>query len=185
MATGAKTTPAGYNRAYVRVGESALIADFYEAWRRGRNFVTNGPMVFLTANGSSEPGDTIALPKSGGAVEVRATAFSDQPLRSLELVANGEVVASGVSAVERRLPVRESTWIAARATAEDGFLSDEELGRYHTESGRGGERPTRLRYGHTGPHLRHRQRSAGARGGVGEGGAAYVGRIRKIRPCGR
>jgi len=150
-ATGAKTTPAGYNCAYVRAGPSPTIAEFYQAWRSGRNFVTNGPTIFLTANGSREPGDTLALPAGGGPVDVKATAICDQPLRSLELVVNGEVAAQGVSAVERRIELRESAWIAARATAEDGFLTDTELARYRSESGRGGERPTRLRFGHTSP----------------------------------
>ena len=149
-ATGAKSTPAGYNRSYVKMGPRATIGAFYDAWRRGRNFVTNGPMIFLTANGSHEPGDTIALPKGGGAVDLRATALCDQPLQSLELVVNGEVVASGKSQAERRIELRESAWIAARTTADDRFLSDEELAHYRNDTGRG-ERPTRLRYGHTSP----------------------------------
>jgi hypothetical protein len=150
-ATGAKHTPAGYNRAYVRVGRKHTIGDFREAWRRGRNFVTNGPMIFLTVDGTREPGDSIALPAHGGEIAIRATAVCDQPLQSLEVLVNGEVVAAGVSGIETRLPVRQGCWIAARATAEDRFLSDGELARYHTETGRGGEKPTRLRFGHTSP----------------------------------
>jgi hypothetical protein len=150
-ATGAKSTPAGYNRAYVRAGRKPGIADFRKAWRRGRNFVTNGPMIFLTAGGSRGPGDTIALPANGGTIALHARAVCDQPLRSLEIVVNGEVAASGVSEIETRLAIRQGGWIAARATAEDRFLDDVELARYHTETGRGGEKPTRLRFGHTSP----------------------------------
>lgn len=150
-AAGAKNTPAGYNRAYVRAGRKPTMSDFREAWRRGRNFVTNGPMIFLTANGSRQPGDSIALPAGGGAIAIHATAVCDQPLQSLELVINGEVVASGVSGIEMRLPIRQACWIAARATADDRFLADDELNRYHSETGRGGEKPTRLRFGHTSP----------------------------------
>lgn len=155
-AAGVKSNPAGYNRAYVRTGSARsgrgpTIGQFREAWRAGRNFVTNGPMIFLTANGSREPGDTIALPREGGEIDVKATAVCDQPLRSLEIVVNGEVAAAGVSSVETRLRLRESAWMAARATAEDGFLTDSELERYRSESDLGGERPTRLRFGHTSP----------------------------------
>jgi hypothetical protein len=134
-ATGAKTTPAGYNRAYIRAARNPTIRQFREAWRSGHNFVTNGPMVFLTVTGS----------------RIKATAVSDQPLRSLEVVVNGEVIASDVSGIETRLAGKENYWVAARATAEDQFLTDVELAQYHSESGRGGERPTRLRFGHTSP----------------------------------
>jgi hypothetical protein len=150
-ATGAKNTPAGYNRAYVRAGRGASIGEFREAWRRGRNFVTNGPMIFLTAQASHEPGDSIALPARGGTVDVRAEAVCDQPLRSLEIVLNGEVVASGISGIEARVKLMRGSWIAARAAAEDRFLDDDELAVYHSESGRGGEKPTRLRFAHTSP----------------------------------
>jgi hypothetical protein len=38
-----------------------------------------------------------------------------------------------------------------RATAEDRFLDDCELAVYHTETGRGGEKPTWLHFGQTSP----------------------------------
>jgi hypothetical protein len=129
-ATGPKSTPAGYNRSYVRSRKNVL-----EAWRAGHNFVTNGPMVFLKVSGS----------------HVKVEAVSDQPLRSLELIVNGAVVASNIAGIDTRLTLKENSWIAARATAEDQFLTDDELSVYHSESGRGGERPTRLRFAHTSP----------------------------------
>lgn len=152
-ATGAKTTPVGYNRAYVYAGRNPSLVQFLEAWRRGRNFVTNGPMIFLTANGNTEPGDTIALPKTGGKVRLKATAISDQPLQSLEIVVNGKVAArTKTGELTALLNVKEGAWIAARATAEDRLLSDIELNRYLDRTGRlGGEAPTRLRFGHTSP----------------------------------
>lgn len=150
-ATGYKLTPAGYNRTYVKAGPHPDIVQFREAWRGGRNFVTNGPMIFLTVNDAHEPGDTIALPKSGGRVRLRASALFEQPLHAVEIVANGEVVASGVSKAETSLDVKEGMWITSRATAQDHFLSDAELEEYRTESELGGEHPTRLRFGHTSP----------------------------------
>jgi hypothetical protein len=150
-ATGAKSTPAGYNRAYVRAGTRPALAEFLEAWRGGRNFVTNGPMIFLTANGQ-EPGDTIKLPAGGGKVDIRAAAMCDQPLRSLDIVVNGRVVAHGSTGdVRATIEVREGSWIAARATAEDRTLSDAELDRFKSGSKQGGEEPTRVRFGHTSP----------------------------------
>jgi hypothetical protein len=156
-ATGAKTTPVGYNRAYVQAGPNPTLAEFLEAWREGRNFVTNGPMVFLRTNKNQRPGDTIVLPSSGGTVSFQVTAHSEQPLRSLELVANGKVVGKaniGPKEYEAKLslslPIEEGMWIAARCTEEDRLLSDEQLSRYS----RGGslpEEPCRLRYAHTSP----------------------------------
>lgn len=156
-ATGAKTTPVGYNRAYVRAGPTPTLAEFLEAWRKGRNFVTNGPMISLRTDRNQRPGDTIALPSSGGTVSFQVIANSEQPLRSLELVANGKVVGKaniGPKQYEAKLsvsfPVEEGTWIAARCTEEDQLLSDEQLSRYS----RGGslpEEPCRLRYAHTSP----------------------------------
>ena len=156
-ATGAKTTPVGYNRAYVRAGSDPTLAQFIEAWRKGRNFVTNGPMIFLNANEDRRPGDTIALPEKGGALSLRVTAHSEQPLQSLELIANGKVVGKANIAPGRHeaelsltLPVEEGAWIAARCTEEDRFFSDDQLNRYN-KPGSLPENPCRLRFAHTSP----------------------------------
>ena len=156
-ATGAKTTPVGYNRAYVRAGSNPTLSQFLEAWRKGQNFVTNGPMIFLCTDKNQRPGDTVILPSKGGTVSFQVTAHSEQPLHSLELVANGEVVGQVnidskqyEAKLSLSLPIREGTWIAARCIEEDQLLSDEQLSRYS----RGGslpEKPCRLRYAHTSP----------------------------------
>lgn len=152
-ATGAKATPAGYNRAYVRTGANSTLEQFLGAWRQGRNFVTNGPMVLLNADGGREPGDTIALPAGGGTVRLDARALSDDPLRSLEIVVNGKVAgrAMGTELVVA-VKIREGAWIAARATAEDRLLSDQEMQRFQREGKNvPAEAPCRLRFGHTSP----------------------------------
>jgi hypothetical protein len=156
-ATGAKSTPVGYNRAYVRAGANPTLTEFLEAWRKGRNFVTNGPMIFLRTDKNQRPGDTIALPSGGGMVSLEVTAHSEQPLCSLELVANGRVVGRAKIGPEQyeaklslSLAVKEGAWIGARCIEEDGFLSDEQLSGYS----RGGslpEKPCRLRFAHTSP----------------------------------
>ena len=156
-ATGAKTTPVGYNRAYVRAGPNPTLAEFLEAWPAGRNFVTNGPMIFLRTNKDQRPGDTVTLPSKGATVSFQVTARSEQPLRSLELVANGKVVGKANIGSEQHeaklslsLPILEGTWIAARCTEEDQLLSDGQLSHYS----RGGslpEEPCGLRFAHTSP----------------------------------
>ena len=156
-AIGAKNTPLGYNRAYVRAGDNPSLPEFLQAWREGRNFVTNGPMIFLSTQSGQQPGDTITLGPEGGKVTLRVRAVSDQPLRSLEVVANGMVRAhANLTRAQREgeltfsLDIKEGTWVAARCTDEDQLLSDEELGRY-TEGGGLPAQPTRLRFAHTSP----------------------------------
>lgn len=156
-AIGAKRTPAGYNRAYVRAGKNPTLSEFLHAWRQGRNFVTNGPMVFLHTGSGLLPGDTIDLPDRGGTVTFHLRAVSDQPLRSLELVVNGSVRGRARPGPKQReaeltvsVPIQEGSWVAALCTDEDTLLSDEELDRYE-EPGQLPAEPTRLRYAHTSP----------------------------------
>lgn len=156
-ATGAKSTPVGYNRAYVRVPAEASLISFNEAWRRGANFVTNGPMLFLAAEENARPGETIDLGERGRSVPVRIEVHADQPIESVELVLNGEVVREWVAfekkvpaVLEARVPIRRGGWLAARCTTQDAWLTDEELAIYRRDSNLA-EEPSRLRFAHTSP----------------------------------
>ena len=158
-ATGVKQAPVGYNRAYVRVSASATIREFYQAWKRGENFVTNGPMLQLSTESGHRPGDTVKLPHTGGAITVRLEVLSDQPLRTVEVIVNGQVAAAidvddpQRVAATRQIRIESGSWIAARCTAQDDLLTDDELSAY---AGRGtadrfGVAPSRLRFAHTSP----------------------------------
>ena len=161
-ATGVKSSPAGYNRAYVRAGQRPSLEQFLTAWRQGNNFVTNGPMLFLRAEGDYQPGDVIRPSARGGQVRVRAHAVAQQPLRSLEVISNGKVAGAAQIGSEAReaevavtLDASESLWIAARATEEDLFLSGEQLSNYRRTPKQPNrsfpEMPSRLRFAHTSP----------------------------------
>ncbi len=158
-ATGAKTTPVGFNRAYVRAGSNPTLPEFLEAWRRGRNFVTNGPMIFMETGNGRKPGDEIAFGKEGGEVRIVVRVASDVPLKSVEVVANGRVIHEHVVTrdtdrhhveLETRYTCTRGTWLAARCRAVDDLLTDQELAEYHMPSSRSKE-PNRLRFGHTSP----------------------------------
>jgi hypothetical protein len=112
--------PVGLYRTYANLGEDGFT---YEAWcqavRAGRTFLSGGPMLRFDVEGRG-PGDTI--PISGpGTLTVSAVAESIFPIGSLEIVRDGDVVASS-DATEgaRRLEVREDvhvgpgSWLAAR-----------------------------------------------------------------------
>ncbi|MFC1737043.1 CehA/McbA family metallohydrolase [Candidatus Hydrogenedentota bacterium] len=163
-ATGVKGNPAGYNRAYVRAPESATLLEFLDEWRKGRNFVTNGPMIFLAVDGKYRPGDEIDFGEQGKSVNVKVTALSDQPLSSLEIIVNGEVKGSArigencpSAELDLDIKIEEGSWIAARATDDDQTLTEEEIqsyirsvkGKASPENARKGL--TSLRYGHTSP----------------------------------
>jgi hypothetical protein len=156
-ATGAKQVPAGFNRAYVRCGMDATIQEFHKAWAQGKNFVTNGPMLFLETEEGYKPGDVIDLPSDGGPLTVKLTILADQPITAAELIINGES-RSLLDAQDRekrkvslktQVRVNRGSWIAARCRVRDDLLSDEELAGFARK--RGSLAPCRLRYAHTSP----------------------------------
>jgi hypothetical protein len=114
--------PVGLYRTYVYIPPDEEFS--YEAWcrnlRLGRTFLSGGPLIHLTVDGH-HAGDTIALPGTGGTVEIEAWAESTLPLHTLQIVQQGRVVASTERAEgARRLELRERltidghTWLAAR-----------------------------------------------------------------------
>ena len=124
--------PVGAIRTYARLSEQQLASPLsYESWadavRAGRTFTTTGPLVDITVEGR-HPGDEIQMPDGGGTLHVDATAESVVTFDALEIVVNGEVVASetGVIAgadgtyrcsLRAPLTVPGSAWIAARVAS--------------------------------------------------------------------
>jgi hypothetical protein len=114
----------GPERAMVKAktGESA-----YQAWaggvRKGAVVVTNGPLLDFAVQGR-ESGAVIRWEGDGIEAEGVAKAVFHRPIQKIEIVANGRVVASreGGRATEIslpfKLPLKESTWLAARVEGE-------------------------------------------------------------------
>ncbi len=115
--------PLGMNRVYARTGAFPDHARWLDALRRGRSFVTNGPLPQLAVEGR-EPGDEVSLPAGGGTVDAHVTLRSIVPIDHLELVANGQVVArvpitDGITAdAHVPVPIAASGWILLRAYAD-------------------------------------------------------------------
>jgi hypothetical protein len=112
--------PVGLYRTYAKLGDEPFS---HEAWSRavraGRTFLSAGPILQLDVDGR-EPGDTVRI-SGGGTASASAVAESIFPMGSLEIVVNGEVVASAeTSSNDRRLDLRADlkvegdSWIVAR-----------------------------------------------------------------------
>lgn len=82
----------GSVRTYVYTGNAGLTMEaLFDALKRGRAFVSLGPLLEM-AIGTAMPGDTLALPASGGEVTITGRLRSVTDLEELALVCNGEQV---------------------------------------------------------------------------------------------
>jgi len=101
----------GPERALVRARAGA---DPYETWaagvRAGEVVVTNGPLV------------EVSVDQRTGAAQASASFF--RPIESIEIISNGEVIASArgdgsrtTLSVSGQVPLGESCWVAARTVA--------------------------------------------------------------------
>jgi len=70
-----------------------------EGLKAGKSFVTNGPMLTFTVNGS-EPGSVLKTGEKPK-VRVKASAKSQFPLAKAELVHNGKVIATATLAADK------------------------------------------------------------------------------------
>jgi hypothetical protein len=98
----------GGGRVYARPDGPFTYESWLAAYKRGRTFATNGPMLTLRVNGS-EPGDELELAQAPATVRVEAKVASAVPVGTLELVVNGRPQPYRSSLVLDR-----SSWIAAR-----------------------------------------------------------------------
>jgi hypothetical protein len=93
-ANGVHPVPLGQSRVYARVDGAFTYEKWLAAWRSGRSFATNGPILLMTADGL-EPGARRSIPPDQKVrVPVRVEALSVGDLDRIELVINGLVVYS-------------------------------------------------------------------------------------------
>jgi hypothetical protein len=99
-ASGVLPNPVGYNRVYVHLGGRFDHDRWWEGLRAGRSFVTNGPLLRALADGKL-PGHVFrAAPGEEVAVAVKARLTTRDPIRTLEVIKDGQV--------ERAVPLE--TW---------------------------------------------------------------------------
>ncbi|MBN1655928.1 MAG: PHP domain-containing protein [Deltaproteobacteria bacterium] len=119
---------AGYPRTYIRIPEEtppdAIVQQAAAAIRAGRSLVTTGPFIRLKVGGG-EPGDLVPAVNGRVEISVSVSAPSWIDVDNLEVVVNGESIAtSAIRAAKKkterarislRLPVSKDCWVAAVA----------------------------------------------------------------------
>jgi hypothetical protein len=111
----------GSARTFIYTGARGLDAEaWFEGLRKGRAFVSTGPLVEMTVNGRM-PGEEVTLP-SAGDVEVEGRVRSITPLEKVTLVFNGDPVETVPLSGDRKsadfkktLKVARSGWYHLRA----------------------------------------------------------------------
>jgi len=116
--------PVGMNRVYVKAAAPLDRGRFLDALRRGKSFVTNGPLIGLTINGK-EIGAEITLPAGKHQLTFDAFLRSIVPVDHLEIVFNGNVIQEielkdgrTTADANGRLPLEKSGWFVLRAWTE-------------------------------------------------------------------
>ena len=117
------------NRVYAQTGGPFEYESWAQGLRDGRTFITNGPALFLTVDGE-EPGSQIET-TPGKVLSALVRWQSHYPVKRIELVSNGSVVAaedfphgSTGGHLNADITVRSDGWLAARASSDirDSFL---------------------------------------------------------------
>ena len=110
----------GDERVYVKVDGGFTYSKWIESLRSGRSFVSDGPLLELSADGQGI-GAVLELP-AAKEVPVKAAASYQIPLERVELLYNGKVIATAQPTggeltirIEQRLKLGHSGWLALRA----------------------------------------------------------------------
>lgn len=108
----------GYNRVYAKLDGPLSVENWLSALRRGRTFVTNRPLLFVTVDGQESGAElnvTAATPLS---VDIRAV--SATPITRIDIVHQGRVLkqidvdpATDIRRCEK-ITVSKSGWLAVR-----------------------------------------------------------------------
>jgi hypothetical protein len=115
-----RTAIVGADRTYAYLGNNLAYPAWIEAFRLGRTFFTNGPLLDFRMD-KHRPGDDIQLPAAGGSLELYGKLQSIVPVEKLEVLNNGQVIetlaVSGDTAeIHKTIQVTKSGWYTLRAT---------------------------------------------------------------------
>jgi hypothetical protein len=134
-AYGVHPVPMGWARIYAHVEGKFDVDNWFAALKKGRSFVTTGPMILLKANGL-EPGQDYKSQHFPLTVEIDLTMLSATPIDQAEIVVNGAAQSIRLNPDQKefsyhgsaRLLLKDSSWIVARWVDKQG----ESTGLAHT-----------------------------------------------------
>ena len=118
-ASGVLPNPVGYNRAYVFLEGEPSWEKWHDAFRRGRVFVSNGPLLRCRADGQL-PGNLL-VSSEPFEVELQVQLDSREPIRSVELIQNGRAQPLPLKLGAKQLVkvrIDRSGWFLIRAIAD-------------------------------------------------------------------
>jgi len=111
----------GYNRVYAKLDGPLTVENWLAALKRGRTFVTNRPLLFVTVDGK-EPGSELAISSAQAApLNVDIHAVSATPISRVDILHQGRVLkqidvdppAADIRRNEK-ITVPKSGWLAVR-----------------------------------------------------------------------
>jgi hypothetical protein len=124
-ASGVLPNPVGYNRVYVHLHGALSYEKWWQGLRAGCSFVTNGPLLRVTASGRL-PGAVFKGPEAEEIeLEVKAALTTRGAVRAIEIIKNGRVERSipyeqwRKSGGLGKLRFTESGWFLVRAIVDN------------------------------------------------------------------
>ena len=112
-----RTMPIGSTRVYAKPDGAMNLPNFLAAVKKGKSFVTNGPLMKFSVSGK-EAGNIITA-ANGQQIEWKIEAFSPIPVEKVEIIVNGKVAWSGTGFSGKqtftgKINAPNGGWIAAR-----------------------------------------------------------------------
>ncbi len=126
-ASGVLPNPVGYNRVYVQTDAPLDYAEWWEALRAGRSFVTNGPLLICRADGQL-PGHVFrASSNSNKPIELEIELMSQDSIAAIEVISNGTVAKRvavtenphGFGKYKTQVDIAKGGWFLVRAITDE------------------------------------------------------------------
>ncbi|GEM_PF-272845 len=131
-ASGVLPNPVGYNRAYVQFDGEPSMEKWFAGMKAGRVFVSNGPLLRVTANGQL-PGHVFQSNENSMFIELRGQLDGNDPIDRVEVVHNGEVLPDPFPGW---IHFQESGWFLVRAiTSKTNTLRFASTAPFYVELG--------------------------------------------------
>jgi hypothetical protein len=129
----------GQNRCYVKAPSPLTYGGWIDGILAGSSFVTSGPLMFLTVNGTDIGGEVQV--SMNAPINVHVEAHARTPIGRLQIVSNDEIlydqfVAATSAVIDLPLIADESRWIAARCSdaIQPNFSPSNEPNAAHTSA---------------------------------------------------